>query len=384
MNKGEKMLDERGFDLYADEYDASVKSSDEENSYPFAGYREILNSIFQTISQKPSSKVLDIGFGTGTLTAALYENGHEIYGQDFSSKMIEVASAKMPDAHLYQGDFSQGLVEALLQQKYDFIVATYSLHHLSARQKAEFIPQLLRLLKDDGVLMIGDIAFRNRESMESCRRNAKDEWDEEEHYIIADELKELFPDMVFIQKSHCSGIVVLRKADMKQKTQLEGSAEKTARLRECSYSPGYGDMRGEIHSEVLRKDENGKWQIISRDRESLNDPTVITTYAVTEEELACFEAFLEEKDVLLLADRKDSGMFLYDYSPWSYRFIFEKNEAGKIVWDRYQITQYKEYSDSDNQLLDELKRRFMQLHNEKISEEKEKNDGLFRSGFLKG
>jgi putative AdoMet-dependent methyltransferase len=33
--------------------------------------------------------------------------------------MIELASEKMPDAHLYQGDFTQGLVEPLQTQNYD-------------------------------------------------------------------------------------------------------------------------------------------------------------------------------------------------------------------------------------------------------------------------
>lgn len=47
---------------------------------------------------------LDIGFGTGTLTTKLYEQGCSIYGQDFSSRMIELSSEKMPNAHLYQGD----------------------------------------------------------------------------------------------------------------------------------------------------------------------------------------------------------------------------------------------------------------------------------------
>ena len=87
--------------------------------------------------EKPT--ILDIGFGTGTLTTKLYEKECEIYGQDFSERMIELAQKKMPDAHLYQGDFSKGLVESLLQHTYDFIIATYSLHHLTDDAKIQFI-----------------------------------------------------------------------------------------------------------------------------------------------------------------------------------------------------------------------------------------------------
>ena len=41
------MLDNRGFDLWADGYDAEAGISDEENSYPFAGYKDVLGGIFQ-------------------------------------------------------------------------------------------------------------------------------------------------------------------------------------------------------------------------------------------------------------------------------------------------------------------------------------------------
>ena len=95
------MLDDKGFDLWADGYDEAVGLSDEENSYPFAGYKEVLGRIYQAVMEKPGAAVLDIGFGTGTLTARLYENGCVIYGQDFSAGMIELAAAKMPGARLY-------------------------------------------------------------------------------------------------------------------------------------------------------------------------------------------------------------------------------------------------------------------------------------------
>lgn len=120
------MLDNKGFDLWADGYDKSVGLSDEENTYPFAGYKDVLGTIYKTIMEKPNAVVLDIGFGTGTLTTKLYENGCTIYGQDFSARMIELASEKMPNAHLYQGDFTQGLVEPLLAQRYDFIVEYFT------------------------------------------------------------------------------------------------------------------------------------------------------------------------------------------------------------------------------------------------------------------
>ena len=128
------MLDSNGFSLWADDYDKSVGLSDENGTDPFAGYQMILNAIYGRVLSSSSKSVLDIGFGTGTLTAKLYEHGCMIYGQDFSDRMIELAREKMPKATFCQGDFSNGLAEPLLKQKYDAIIATYSLHHLTDKQ----------------------------------------------------------------------------------------------------------------------------------------------------------------------------------------------------------------------------------------------------------
>lgn len=210
--KGEnRMLDEKGFDLWADGYDASAGLSDEADTYPFAGYKNVLNRIFRTVMEKEKPRVLDIGFGTGTLTAALYENGCEICGQDFSSRMIGLAAAKMPDAVLVQGDFSEGLQSPLSEMSYDFIIATYSLHHLSDHQKTEFMKELYDRLKENGKLLIGDIAFETREQLEACARAAGEEWDEEEVYFVFDELKRFFPALSFEKISHCAGVISLVK-----------------------------------------------------------------------------------------------------------------------------------------------------------------------------
>lgn len=203
------MLDNKGFDLWADGYDKAVGLSDEENTYPFAGYKQVLGRIFEFIMQKPNAAVLDIGFGTAALTAKLYENGCDIYGQDFSSRMIELASEKMPHAHLYQGDFTQGLAAPLKQHSYDFIVATYSIHHLTDDQKIRFIKELLDHLNEGGRIMIGDVAFENRAELDKCRKANGDEWDDEEIYCVADELRQSFPRLSFEKITFCSGILTI-------------------------------------------------------------------------------------------------------------------------------------------------------------------------------
>lgn len=219
------MLDNKGFDLWADGYDETVGLSDEEDSYPFAGYKNVLAIIYDIVcagnqaagqptfgSQAMGGKnaaVLDIGFGTGTLTTKLYGQGCEIYGQDFSERMVRLAGDKMEGAHLYQGDFAQGLAEPLLRRTYDFIIATYSLHHLTDEGKIELLRSMRELLSEDGMILIGDVAFENRAELEACRREAGEEWDDEEIYFVVDELRRVFPDIRFEKVSHCAGILSL-------------------------------------------------------------------------------------------------------------------------------------------------------------------------------
>ena len=203
------MLDEKGFDLWADQYDEAVGLSDEANTYPFAGYKAVLGRIYELVMQKQRPSVLDAGFGTAVLTAKLYEQGCAVFGQDFSVKMIALAREKMPKAQLYQGDFADGLAAPLAAQSYDVIVSTYALHHLTNEQKVTFLRELRAHLNEGGCILIGDIAFATHAEMAQCRRDAGDDWDDEEQYIVAEELRKDFADLTFEKISFCAGVMTL-------------------------------------------------------------------------------------------------------------------------------------------------------------------------------
>lgn len=206
------MLNKQGFDLWAGQYDKTVQLSEENNQYPFAGYKEILNTIYNEIRERENSEVLDIGFGTGILASQLYENGHPIDGIDFSSEMIAIAKAKMPEANLLEWDITEGLPHELAGRKYDAIVSTYALHHLSDEQKVDFLKNLQPLLKAEGKIYIGDIAFQTRADLEKCRKDSEGYWDESEHYFVYEEIKNGLENLFhceFYPLSHCGGVIVL-------------------------------------------------------------------------------------------------------------------------------------------------------------------------------
>lgn len=206
------MLNQTGFDLWADGYDRSVEMDEGSNSYPFAGYKEVLNRIYREVLAKEEPEVLDIGFGTGTLTFRLYEQGCRITGVDFSRRMIELAGEKMPEAELIRKDFSKGLPERALQKKYDFIIATYSLHHLTDAGKAELIETLWHSLKEGGKILIGDVAFSTRQELEKCRADCGSGWDGDEIYFVWEELKSwLNAGVTFEKISFCAGVFIIER-----------------------------------------------------------------------------------------------------------------------------------------------------------------------------
>ena len=203
------MLTEKDFDDWAGTYDDSVLRTEAANAYPFAGYDRIMDTIFDRVTARPGARVLDLGFGTAALTKRLYDAGCEVYGQDFSARMVEVAQEKMPDALLVHRDFSNGLAPELTRCTYDAVVATYSLHHLDDEGKRNLIDSLLPLLSERGCLHIGDVAFETRRELERCRAAAGDAWDPDEIYFVYDELLDFFPAATFERMSSCAGIITI-------------------------------------------------------------------------------------------------------------------------------------------------------------------------------
>ncbi len=205
------MLNSGGFDLWANHYDRDVKLSEESDSYPFAGYKQVLGRIYQIIRQNPGKRILDIGFGTGVLTQKLYQDGYEISGMDFSEKMIAIAQEKMPDADLVLHDFSNGFPDCWKEKTFDFIVCTYAIHHLDNLQKADFIQDLMPHLVVNGLLLVGDVAFRTEKELEDCKTACGESWDEDEIYMVEETMNPLVSNLQYEKITFCSGVFSVRK-----------------------------------------------------------------------------------------------------------------------------------------------------------------------------
>ena len=138
-------------------------------------------------------------------------------------------------------------------------------------------------------------------------------------------------------------------------------------LQSFSYSPGYSDMNGGYHECELKQNDNGDWIIVNEDREENGMDTVAVTYAVSDEAVAAFTRFIEDKKVLELENRPESDDFWLDYSPWSYMIVYKDPEGKKYSKDRHYINQYRKYSDDDYALIKELNAEFAKLYGKEIS-----------------
>lgn len=203
------MLDNKGFDMWAKDYDKSVETSSKE--YPFDGYYDVLTRVYNLVEEKKDKKILDVGFGTGLLTGKLYEARAEIYGMDFSQAMIDIAKEKMPQGIFLQGDFNNGVPQQWKNLNFDYIVSSYAIHHLTDDEKVNFIGELKNLLNETGKIIIADVAFEAEIDLNKCRETNIDSWDEDEIYMVAEKitamLKEKNINSRYTQVSSCAGIL---------------------------------------------------------------------------------------------------------------------------------------------------------------------------------
>jgi putative AdoMet-dependent methyltransferase len=171
------------FDRWAASYDADVSGG---TGYPFDGYERVLARVVELAALAPGLDVLELGPGTGNLTAQLVEAGAAVWALDFSAEMLARARAKVPAATFAQahllGDFPSEF-----RRPFDRVVSTYTFHEFPTTDKLALLRRLFRdHLRPGGYAVIGDIGFPNAAARDAMRAAVGEGWDDE-HYWIADE-----------------------------------------------------------------------------------------------------------------------------------------------------------------------------------------------------
>lgn len=150
----------------------------------YLGHREIysvLHSFLVSYFQTPF-KMLEFGCGDASFTAHSLLNTRisNYQGINLSAPALEIAKQNLAaiqcNVTLTKGDFSQLILELPQGEysKFDVILISFALHHLSLAQKDCFIGQLNNLLAPGGVFILIDVICQEEEDRETYIRRYLD------------------------------------------------------------------------------------------------------------------------------------------------------------------------------------------------------------------
>jgi putative AdoMet-dependent methyltransferase len=199
------------FDNWAKNYDADVTSPD--NKFPHGGYDAVLDEVVRLADIKPHMQILDLGIGTGNLTARFFHKGCRVWGVDFSAEMLAKARTKLPQANLVQADLLDEWPSEL-QQLFDRVVSAYVLHEFDLETKVSLLRRIAsHYLSAGGYILIADIAFPTTTDRAEASQRWANGWDEDEYYWAADEAIDACEQAglraTYKQVSSCGGVFTL-------------------------------------------------------------------------------------------------------------------------------------------------------------------------------
>ncbi len=97
-----------------------------------------------------SSKILDVGCGSGFPITATLATFAAVTGVDISKSQLELARQNVPSAHFICGDI---MAQTFPDASFDAIVAYYSLFHVPRDEQVVLLSRFKRWLRPDGYLL---------------------------------------------------------------------------------------------------------------------------------------------------------------------------------------------------------------------------------------
>jgi putative AdoMet-dependent methyltransferase len=156
-------------DIFNHDADAADYDNDVRNEAdPIrTGYRGVLRWVIREAQITPSSRVLELGSGTGNLSE-LIASCDELVSVDVSENMEAIAKPKV--RHLTNRQFIKAdILEVFAQElgKFDTVISTYSVHHLTDQEKRRLFALIFDYLLPTGSAVFGDLMVQNSSEKEA-------------------------------------------------------------------------------------------------------------------------------------------------------------------------------------------------------------------------
>jgi ubiquinone/menaquinone biosynthesis C-methylase UbiE len=117
------------------------------------------DALADAAAAAPGAAVLEIGCGTGAVTARLVARGARVTALDQSPEMLEQARERLATGsggRVSWLERTASEIDALPEQSFDAVVASLCLSEMSAPERAFVLREASRRLRPGGVLAVGD------------------------------------------------------------------------------------------------------------------------------------------------------------------------------------------------------------------------------------
>ena len=105
-------------------------------------------SVIELLAPQPGERILDVGCGTGQLTAQIAGSGAAVVGIDNSPAMIEEARHQFPEIEFQLADAH----DYLFEQQFDGVFSNAALHWIN--DPAKVVRSISKALKSDGRMAV--------------------------------------------------------------------------------------------------------------------------------------------------------------------------------------------------------------------------------------
>jgi putative AdoMet-dependent methyltransferase len=125
------------------------------------GYQDVLRWVVQQARITSTSRVLELGSGTGNLSELIASCG-ELVSVDVSENMEAIARYKV--RHLANRRFIKADILEVFSQElgnFDAVISTYAVHHLTDQEKQRLFALVCDHLLPSGAAVFGDLMVQN-------------------------------------------------------------------------------------------------------------------------------------------------------------------------------------------------------------------------------